>query len=475
MRAFAYKQAEESNVHDLARAAEAGDARLVEELLAAGAAVNEAAADGMTALMFAAASGRMDILSLLLARGADINVVRKDGVTALGLGAFFGHHQIVRELVARGADAATIGRFRAALEEWARERGWAGVTPEPMMEDSESEAGEGLPQQDIDSADSKNVNLAAETPLLSLTEAIAPARETSSGPVVLAQKAIAQPRLLDESAVLPSEASYATVPLHRDTIIRPRVLDESAVLPSEASYATVALHQKIAAPSDSTRTEFLTNLLIWKRLGVPLICVAVSAAALALFLKFSTVRGIFQSLQSENTTTATPAARTKSSPAKSQVVADSNSAKPLFAPVSQQRANELPPGTAASTFNQTVVANSDVPAQPAAAEATKPRATSSRKPKPRPIESDRAKEDVGAGKVAASDSTSKKAVITSEDPAGIFPASAASEKSSSDSPVKPTSGGAERPRRVTPVPPSQSQSVISAQPKNSKTKVIRWP
>jgi hypothetical protein len=475
VRAFAYKQAEECNLHDLARAAEAGDARLVEELLAAGAAVNGADADGMTALMFAAASGRMEILSLLLARGADINVARKDGVTALGLAAFFGHHQIVRELVARGADVATIGRFRAALEKWARERGWAGVTPELMMEDCESDAGQDLPQQDVDLADSKNVNLAAETPLLSMAQAIAPARESSSAPVVLEQKAIARPRVLDESAVLPSEASYATVPLHRDTITRPRVLDESAVLPSEASYATVALHQKIAAPSDSTKTEFLTNLLTWKRLGVPLICVAVSAAALALFLKFSTVRGILQSLQSENTTSATPAARTKISAARAPVVADSNSAKPLVAPVSQARANELPPDSAASTFNQTVVATSGVPEQPAAAEATKPRATSSRKPKPRPIESESAKEAVGAGKDAAIDSTSKKAVTTSEAPAGNSPASAASEKPSPDSQVTPRSSGAERPRRVTPAPPSQSQSVINAQPKNSKPKVIRWP
>jgi ankyrin repeat protein len=144
MGAFAYRQVKNCSVHDLTRAVEAGDASLVEELIAAGAAVNEATADGMTPLMFAAASGKMEILSLLLARGAEINIARKDGVTALALAAFFGHHPIVRELVARGADSATIGRFRVALDEWARERGWANVTQEPV--DSDRVVDQCLPQ-----------------------------------------------------------------------------------------------------------------------------------------------------------------------------------------------------------------------------------------------------------------------------------------------------------------------------------------
>lgn len=495
MGAIAYRQVENRSLHDLVKAAEAGDATLVKELLAAGAAVNEATADGMTPLMFAAACGKIEILSLLLARGADINVARKDGVTALALAAFFGHHQIVRELVARGADPATIGRFRVALEEWARARGWASVTPEPIMNDRRN-VGQGFPEQNVDLTDSikttgatkgelpissaaveeidwlsnsdpidlspvisgtpayedqqpirgradriavpEEVNLAAETKPLSRARAIAPARESSSAPVVLQQKAIARPRLLDPSVVLPHEVSYATV----------------------------ALHQEMADSSYSTKTE----LLSWRRLGVPLIGVAVSAAAIVLFLKFSTVRGIYQSLLSENTNTATPVTHTKSSAARMPVVAASNSAKPLVAPVSQQGANDLAPVNAASTFNQTVVATSDVPNQPAAAP-TKPRATSSRrKARPQPKESDSATEGAGAGKVGAGDSSSKKAVTTGEDPAGNSPAS---EKSSSDSPVTPTGGGGERPRRV--ASPQPSPSVISGQPKNSKPKVIRWP
>lgn len=81
-------------------------------------------------------------------------------------------------------------------------------------------------------------------------------------------KATARPRILDESTVLPSEASFATVRLNQpiESIAvservsathsveelsanspgrRPRILDDSTILPSEASFATVKLNQPI--------------------------------------------------------------------------------------------------------------------------------------------------------------------------------------------------------------------------------------
>ncbi len=81
-------------------------------------------------------------------------------------------------------------------------------------------------------------------------------------------KATARPRILDESTVLPSEASFATVRLNQpiESIAvservsathsveelsanspsrRPRILDDSTILPSEASFDTVRLNQPI--------------------------------------------------------------------------------------------------------------------------------------------------------------------------------------------------------------------------------------
>lgn len=60
-----------------------GSAEIVELLLARGADVNLADADGGTALMCAASSGLTQIVRLLLARGADVSAKHKSGKTAL--------------------------------------------------------------------------------------------------------------------------------------------------------------------------------------------------------------------------------------------------------------------------------------------------------------------------------------------------------------------------------------------------------
>jgi hypothetical protein len=111
----------------LARAAEAGDARLVGELLTAGATADVRLEGGATPLMRAAARGFADVARVLLDAGADVNARRGDGFTPLILAVFFGHEEIVRLLLERGADPTAETHLGVSARGWAGARGFKAI------------------------------------------------------------------------------------------------------------------------------------------------------------------------------------------------------------------------------------------------------------------------------------------------------------------------------------------------------------
>jgi uncharacterized protein len=121
----------------LARAAEAGDARLVGELLAAGATADVRLEGGATPLMRAAARGFHEAARVLLDAGADVNARRGDGFTPLILAVFFGHEELVRLLLERGADPSAQTQLGVGARGWADARGFETIAellrraPEP--------------------------------------------------------------------------------------------------------------------------------------------------------------------------------------------------------------------------------------------------------------------------------------------------------------------------------------------------------
>lgn len=80
-----------------------GDKAKVQQLLAAGANVNERGAYGTFALPLAAGSGHMEIVKILLDAGADMKVESTGGYTALSAAAAGGHTTLVKFLLERGA------------------------------------------------------------------------------------------------------------------------------------------------------------------------------------------------------------------------------------------------------------------------------------------------------------------------------------------------------------------------------------
>ena len=98
----------------LVLAAEAGEAEVVDALLAAGASPGAAAADGDTALIAAARWGHRAVVARLLAAGADTEARNAEKMTALMAAAGRGDLESVRLLVAAGADPEARVRGRSA-------------------------------------------------------------------------------------------------------------------------------------------------------------------------------------------------------------------------------------------------------------------------------------------------------------------------------------------------------------------------
>lgn len=90
----------------VADAAKSGDAASVKALLKAGADVNAAQGDGMTALHWAATNGDAAMAQMLLAAGANVRATtRLGGITPLHLATQGGQAQVAAALLAAGADA----------------------------------------------------------------------------------------------------------------------------------------------------------------------------------------------------------------------------------------------------------------------------------------------------------------------------------------------------------------------------------
>ncbi|MBS0372220.1 MAG: ankyrin repeat domain-containing protein [Proteobacteria bacterium] len=88
----------------LMRAAYAGSAELVEELLAAGVSPARRNGDGNTALWLACVSRDKPTLARLIAAGADVDNVNETGATCLMYAASSGRDEVVEVLLAAGAD-----------------------------------------------------------------------------------------------------------------------------------------------------------------------------------------------------------------------------------------------------------------------------------------------------------------------------------------------------------------------------------
>jgi ankyrin repeat protein len=99
---FSFAQADEPSVAD---AAERQDLPPIDELLAARADVNEAQADGMTALHWAVWHDDPTLVRKLLRAGAKANSANRYGVTPLSLACTNGSGEIVEQLLDAGADA----------------------------------------------------------------------------------------------------------------------------------------------------------------------------------------------------------------------------------------------------------------------------------------------------------------------------------------------------------------------------------
>jgi uncharacterized protein len=89
----------------LVQAVEARDTETVQSLLRAGSDVNEATADGTTALHVAAYLDDLNIAMLLIKSGANVNATNRYGVTPLSLAATNGNAALVERLLAAGANA----------------------------------------------------------------------------------------------------------------------------------------------------------------------------------------------------------------------------------------------------------------------------------------------------------------------------------------------------------------------------------
>lgn len=95
---------EERTTPPLVTAAYEGKTEKVQELIAAGADVNQPDYRKCTAVYMAALGGHTEIVRMLLAAGANVNVIDQFGNMPLSSAASFGHIEIVNLLLAAGAD-----------------------------------------------------------------------------------------------------------------------------------------------------------------------------------------------------------------------------------------------------------------------------------------------------------------------------------------------------------------------------------
>lgn len=103
----AFVEVEQGGFTPLLFAARNGDTASAEILLAAGANVNDTAADGTSALVVAIHSGHDALANLLLDKGADVNAMR-GGYSALHIAVRAGKQELVKALLARGVNVDAV-------------------------------------------------------------------------------------------------------------------------------------------------------------------------------------------------------------------------------------------------------------------------------------------------------------------------------------------------------------------------------
>lgn len=97
-----------------------GDAKAIQQHIAAGSDLNVKDDYGSTALNIATTFGRTEIAKMLIEGGADLSVKSADGSTVLHTASFLGRTEIVKALLAAGADTEALNSYGstplAALE-----------------------------------------------------------------------------------------------------------------------------------------------------------------------------------------------------------------------------------------------------------------------------------------------------------------------------------------------------------------------
>jgi hypothetical protein len=274
-------------------------------------------------------------------------------------------------------------------------------------------------------------------------------------PLRLVQE-VKRPRVLDETSVLPNEASYATVALNQEAKKRSRVLDESTVLPHEASFATVDLYRP-SSRAYSPGKEFVSRTTHALQRSLPvMLLVAVCAGVIFFSLKYkSRLFDTADEKQAQHPVVVNP-------PVKSAFRAELpvTQAKPVAAPTAQEPVkSEI---VRASTTT-TPVAQPQKSPTTTTVNPTKQIAADKTERRQEPERSVAPKRKRQPEKVA-SDAETKPSATRSEAAAAGEDAPKANDDSKTGS-----SGGGERPRRVKPAGESQSNG---AQP---KPKVIDWP
>lgn len=97
-----------------------GQASLVEQLVARGAAVNK---DGWTPLHYAVTSGHLQIAAFLLGAGARVNAASPNGTTPLMMAAMYGNDACVRLLLESGADLTARNAQHLSARDFAMRAG----------------------------------------------------------------------------------------------------------------------------------------------------------------------------------------------------------------------------------------------------------------------------------------------------------------------------------------------------------------
>jgi uncharacterized protein len=104
-----------SGLTPVLKASRNGDADILRELIAKGAAVDAKTTDGNNALWLACKSDDLETIETLVAAGVDVNFLNRDGATALIYASSAGKAPVVEHLLRLGADPApeTVDGFSA--------------------------------------------------------------------------------------------------------------------------------------------------------------------------------------------------------------------------------------------------------------------------------------------------------------------------------------------------------------------------